>query len=39
MTNSEKPSPTTEPQTSRPTVDMVFETLLGSGDLAPKEKP
>lgn len=39
MTSPEKPSSsTTKPESTRPNVDMVFETLLGSAGSAPKEK-
>lgn len=36
MTSPRDPKPTTAP--SRPDVEMVFETLLASGDQQPKEK-
>lgn len=35
MTNPEEPiASTAKPESTRPNVDMVFETQLGSGDLA-----
>lgn len=39
MSDANTPSPTPEPAPARPDVEMVFDALFGSGDLAPEEKP